>query len=350
MSSSREPSIFSHQRSSGRTANKGSAINLKIKNTDMKNKTFLIISFLAATFMLSSCLKDKVGEDWTSSLKGKMYAEVWNGGFAALALQPVADSVTFKFLVNIATDALPTEDITLTIGLDTAVIRRYNTAKKLTGTKAYKLYPYISIKNKTVVIKKGTRNAYVHVKVWHADLLNACDNFMAPIAILSATGGVVVADHLNTGARLMALPINNPYAATYNTVGYRIRPGNATEPIVAQEVFSTVDCKTVIKQGFGNYGTYYIKIEVPDITVPANQIVVNGTTCVKVSAIPVDANGAVVGDMFTTWTGDAATPPTPPTDNTWINYYNPVTRQFVLNCYYLSSAGNRIMYEVHTRI
>jgi len=309
----------------------------------MKNKTFMIISFLAATFVLSSCLKDKIGEDWTSSLKGKMYAEVWNGGFAALALQPVADSVTFKFLVNIATADLPTEDITLTMGIDTGVIRRYN---KIKGT-AYKQYPYIDIVNKTVVIKKGTRNAYVHVKVWHADLLDACDNFIAPIAIKSATGGVIVSDPLNQGARLMALPINNPYAGTYNTVGYRIRPGNATEPISpgTTEEFSTVDCKTVIKQGFGNYSTFYIRIEIT-----ANTMVVGGVTCLKVNAIPVDANGAVQGGMFDTWTGDAATAPAPPAVATDINYYNPVTRQFVLNCYYLSSAGNRIMYEVHTRI
>jgi hypothetical protein len=307
----------------------------------MKNKTFMIISFLAATFMLSSCLKDKIGEDWTSSLKGKMYAEVWNGGFQALGLQPVPDSVTFKFLVNIATADLPTEDITLTIGIDTGVIRRYNKVKNT----AYKQYPYIDIINKTVVIKKGTRNAYVHVKVWHADLLNACDNFMAPIAIKSATGGVIIADALNSGARLMALPINNPYAGTYNSVTYRIRPGNATEPWVAQEVFSTVDCKTVIKNGFGNYGSYNIKIEVT-----ANTMVVAGVTCYKVIATPVDANGAVVGGMWDTWTGDPATPPAPPAVATDINYYNPVTRVFVLNCWYTSAAGNRIMYEVHTRI
>ena len=49
----------------------------------------------------------------------------------------------------------------------------------------------------------------------------------------------------------MALPISNPYAATYRTIGYRIRPGNPTEPIVADEEFSTIDCKTVTKVGFG---------------------------------------------------------------------------------------------------
>ncbi len=58
-----------------------------------------------------------------------MYAEVWKGGFLALGLQPVPDEVVFKFLVNIATDALPTSDITLTIGVNDDARVRYNTAK-----------------------------------------------------------------------------------------------------------------------------------------------------------------------------------------------------------------------------
>jgi hypothetical protein len=307
----------------------------------MRNKIFKILSFLAVALIVSSCLKDDIGEDWTSSLEGKMYAEVWNAGFAALALQPVPDPVTFKFLVNIATDQPPTQDITVTLEINPDAITKYNALKK-TG---YKLYPYIEILDKTVTIKAGTRNAYAHVKVWNAHLLNACDNFMAPITITSASGGVVPADPLNQGSRLMALPIANPFAGIYACVGYRIRPGNPTEPIIADEEFSTVDCKTVTKVGFGNYSPYSVRIEVT-----TNTMVVGGTTCYKVNAIPYDpATGADVGGMFTTWTGDPATLPAPPANPTDINYYNPVTKQFFLNCYYTSSAGNRIMWEVHTR-
>jgi hypothetical protein len=312
----------------------------------MRNKILMIVSFLASVLFLNSCLKDNVGMDWTKDLKGKMYAEVWKGGYAAQGLAPVADPVVFKFLVNIATDALPTSDITLTIGVNEDAMTRYNTANKLTGTKAFVLYPYIEVLNPTVVIKAGTRNAYVHVKTWNAHLLDACGNYMAPISILTASGGVIVSDAINGGSRLMALPISNPYAATYRTVGYRIRPGNATETIVADEVFSTQDCKTVTKVGFGNYGSYNIRIEITSST-----MVVGGTTVYKVNAMPYDpSTGADVGGMFATWTGDPATPPAPPANPTDINYYNPVTKQFVLNCWYTSSAGNRIMYEVHTRL
>lgn len=310
----------------------------------MRKQIFMIISFLAGVLLVTSCLKDDVGVDWTSSVKGKMYAEIWNAGFQALALQPTTDTVSFKFLVNIATDKLPTQDITVTLAIDTNAMHDYNALK---GTK-YKLYPYINILNQQVVIKAGTRNAYAHVEVWHADLLDACANFMAPIVISDATGGVIPADPLNQGARLMALPISNPYAGDYNTVGYRIRPGNPTELIAAGtvETFSTINCKTVDKNGFGNYSPFNINIEVT-----STPIVVNGVSCLKVIATPYDpSTSASVGGMWDTWHGDPATPPAPPADPAWINYYNPVTKQFVLNCYYISSAGNRIMYEVHTRI
>ena len=301
----------------------------------------MIVSFLTIILVMNACLKDDVGMDWTSSLKGKMYAEVWKGGFLSLGLSPVAAPDTFKFLVNIASDQPPTQDITLTMAVNDDARVKYNS---LTG-KSYSLYPYIQILNPSIVIKAGTRNAYCYVKVWNANLLNACDNFMAPISITAATGGVIPADPVNNGSRLMALPISNPYAGNYTIVGYRIRPGNATEPVTGTETLSTVDCKTVSKVGFGNYTSYSVSIQVT-----ANTMVVGGTTCFKVIAVPYDpTTGLSVGDMFTTWTGDAATAPAPPANNTEINYYNPVTKVFVLNCYYLSSAGNRIMYEKLTR-
>jgi hypothetical protein len=303
----------------------------------MRNKIFKITFFLAAVLLLSSCLKDKVGEDWTSSLKGKMYAEIWQAGFKSLGLAPVPDEVTFKFLVNIASDAVPTQDITVTLGVNEDAMKGYNDAK---GT-AYKLYPYIEILDPTVTIKAGTRNAYAHVRIKNADQLNACDNYMAPISITDATGGVIVSAPLNNGSRLMALPISNPYAADYHCVGYRIRPGNPTEPVDAIETLSTINCKTVTKTGFGNYTAYDVQIEVTPATV-----VVGGVTCFKVIATPVDpATGNSVGGMWDVWTGDATLKPADLT----INYYNPVTKVFILNCYYNSAAGNRIMYETLTR-
>ena len=306
----------------------------------MRNKIFMIVSLLAVVFVFNSCLKDDVGVDWTNSLKGKMYAEVYNAGFLALGLAPVPDTVTFKFLVNIATDSPPTQDISVTLAIDTMALHNYNLLK---GTK-YKLYPYVRIVDNPITIKAGTRNAYVHVQVWHADLLNACDNFIAPIIIQSATGGVVPADPLNQGARLMALPISNPYAGDYHCVGYRQHPTLGIFTVDKTETLSTINCSTVTKSGFGDY-PYDMNIEVT-----AETIIVLGVTCYKVNVVVIDpGTGAPVDGgegMFSTFTGTATQVPIPLTND--VNYYNPITRTFVLNAYY-NSAANRIAYEVLTR-
>ncbi|MEI6137755.1 MAG: DUF1735 domain-containing protein [Mariniphaga sp.] len=306
----------------------------------MKNKVTLILSFLAGIFLLSSCLKDKIGEYWTPDIAGKMYATVAVPTLQQMALKPVAGDVPFSFMVNIATDALPTEDITVSFTIDPAAVTNYNTINK----KSYKVFPNVAMVTTTLVIKAGTRNGYATGKVWGAESLNACDNFIAAITISSAktASGVDVPVGGNMKSYLLALPISNPYAADYQTVGYRIRPGNATEPVNATQTFSTYDCKTVRKTGFGNYGSYDIMIEIT-----SNTVVVGGVTCFKVIATPIDPTSlASVGGMFDTWTGDATLAPADKT----INYYNPSKKQFVLNCYYVSSAGNRIMYEVNTRL
>jgi len=307
----------------------------------MKNRISLIVTFLAAIFLLGSCLKDDVGEYWNDEVSGKMYATVVKATLQQKALQPVAGDVAYEFLVNIATDALPTEDITLTFKIDPAAVATYN---KDFG-KAFKAYPSVEILTKTITIAKGTRNAICKAKVWGAEKLDACDNFIAAISIESAktASGVDIPIAGNMQTYLLALPIANPYAGNYEVIqAYRIRPGNPTEPVTAGEiqVFNTVDCKTVQKNGFGNYTAFDIVIEMTTETV-----VVGGTTCFKVKATPVDGAGVSVGGMFTTWTGDATLAPADKT----INYYNPVTKTFVLNCYYDSSAGNRIMYEILKR-
>ena len=307
----------------------------------MKNKIKVILIFLAGMVVINSCLKDNK-DYWSADVKGKMYATVLVPTLQSMGVKPVADTVDFSFMINIATDALPTTDITVAMKVDPDAVTAYNTR---TG-RSYKPFPTVRIVNPTVVIAKGTRTSIINCKVWGADKLSACDNFIAAISIDNVSGGIPIASNMKT--YLMSLPISNPYAATYNTVGYRIRPGNATEPIAAgtTEVFSTVDCKTVSKDGFGNYSAYSIRIEIT-----TNTMVVGGVTCYKVNAMPYDpTTGADVGGMFTTWTGDAATPPAPPAVGTNINYYNPVTKQFFLNCYYISAAGNRIMWEIHTRI
>ena len=190
-----------------------------------------------------------------------------------------------------------------------------------------------------VVIKAGTHTGYISVKFNPANLGGF---FIFGVKLTAVSDPKYAISNLATG--YVKFGIKNQYDGNYLCKGYRIRPGNPTEPIADNtiEAFNTVNATTLLKSGFGDYFSYNIQIEVT-----TNTITVGGVTCFKVNATPV--NGAtVVGDMFTTFTGDPLTPPAIPTNPTEINYYNPVTKTFVLNCYYVSGAGNRIMYEVDT--
>jgi hypothetical protein len=306
----------------------------------MKNKIKLIVSFLAVMFLLPSCLKDTVGDYWTSDLAGKAYATIPNYTIQTLVLKPSPGDVPFQFLVNIATDALPTEDITVTLAIDPTAVTQYN---KDHG-KNYLPFPTAQLLTPTLVIAKGTRNGYVKAKVWGAEVLDACSNFMAAISIVSATtaSGKVIPIGGNMKSYFLSLPISNPYAADYHCVGYRIHP-SYTDPLTVDktETCSTIDCQTVYKLGMGDY-PYGLNIQIT-----TNTIVVSGVTCYKVVLSSPDVSSDNFG-MYATYTGSSTTAPIPATPD--VNYYDPIAKKFVLNYYYLSAGVPRKMYEHLTRL
>lgn len=300
----------------------------------MRNYIFKITSFLAVVLLVSSCLKDDIGEDWTASLKGKMYAEVWKGGFAAFSLQPVPDEVTFKFLVNIATDALPTEDITVTLAVNPDAITSYNALKKTD----YKLYPFITILNPTVTIKAGTRNAYAHVKVWNANTLSACDNYMAPISITEATGGVIVSDPVNMGSRLMALPIANVYQGDYHATGYFKHPtASSSRAIDMDKFYGTLTCKSVHGDMADVGPDYTIDLVVDESAV----VMVGGNPTFKVTIVGYGASVTeqidLGDDLITGATGIT------------YNYWDIDAKKFVLRYHYNNGAAWREIMETLTK-
>jgi hypothetical protein len=305
----------------------------------MKNKIILLVSFFTVVFSLVSCLKDNVGEYWKDDLAGKMYATVADPSLKQLALKPVAGDVKYDFLLNIATDALPTEDITVTLKIDPAAVTEYN---KNTG-KSFKPYPNIEILTKTVLIAKGTRNATASAKVWGAESLNACDNFIAAITIESAStaSGKSITIGGNMKSSLTALPIANPYAGSYHLVGYRIHPTLGTLPADKTTSASTVDCKTIRKPEMGDYPYN------ADITITSETMTVNGATVNKVIVSSPDVAPANFG-MYDTFTGDPASAPASPGSD--VNYYDPATKTFVLNYFYLSGGVARKIYEIMTRL
>jgi hypothetical protein len=194
----------------------------------MRNKIFIKISFLAVVLLVTSCLKDKIGEDWTSSLKGKMYAQIANNGAQTFTIAPTADDQVFKFLVNIATDALPTSDITLNFTVDNAAMDAYSAEVQAADTSihwSYELYPAFTILDNPVTIKAGTRNAYVHVRVSRADTIRLTAKYMIPITITQASANVTIAANMQTV--LWQLPIANKWEGTYKYKGTILREGDA---------------------------------------------------------------------------------------------------------------------------
>ena len=193
----------------------------------MRNKIFIKISFLAVVLIVTSCLKDKIGVDWTSSLKGKMYAQISNNGAQSFTIAPVATDQVFKFLVNIATDALPTSDITVTFTVDKAAMADYTASVQAADTSIhyfYELYPAFTILDNPVTIKAGTRNAYVHVRVSRADTIRLTSKYMIPLTITEVSSGVTIAANMQTV--LWQLPIANKWEGTYKYKGTVTREGD----------------------------------------------------------------------------------------------------------------------------
>jgi hypothetical protein len=306
---------------------------------NMKNKIIVIITFLAGLVLLNSCLKDDA-DYWKDDVSGKMYATVAVPTLQALSLAPTTDTVPFTFMVNIATDEPPSNAVTLTLAVDTNAVHEYNARKNT----EYKPYPSVELLTPSVTILPGARTAMVSGRVWGADKLNACDNFIAAISIKSVSdANITIA--ANMKSYLLSLPISNPYAADYQCVGYRKHPSLGFFDVNKAETLSTIDCKTVRKSGFGDY-PYDVIIEIT-----TDPIVVLGVNCYKckVSVIDPDTDDLVGSGQgqFETFTGDATHVPIPLSND--VNYYNPETKTFVLNMYY-NAAANRIAYEVLTRI
>jgi hypothetical protein len=290
----------------------------------MKSKLFKIISFLAIVLTFSSCLKDDIGIDWTDDLKGKMYAEVhyWYSGFQVTPLQSSPDPVFYRFMINIATDELPTEDITVTLAVNEDAMDDYNNLK---GTN-YQLFPYVELMTPTVTVKKGTRSAYARVRVWNADVLDPCDNFMAPVSITAATGGVIPANPLGNGSCLMALPISNPWSGTYHVVGFRDHPSLGIIPVDdPAQVFSTINCKSVHKNQVGDYTGYGLDIEITQ-----NTMVVDGVTVNKCNLQVTDMADPTDMLIYDDYNGAP------------MNYYNPNTKVFEFYYAYSKSAPRKI--------
>jgi hypothetical protein len=290
----------------------------------MRNKIFIKLCFLAVVLLVSSCLKDKVGEDWTSSLKGKMYAQIANNGTQTFTIAPTANDQVFKFLVNIATDALPTSDITLNFTIDKAAMDAYTAEVQASDTSihwSYEMYPSFTILDNPVTIKAGTRNAYVHVRVSRADTIRLTAKYMIPITITEASSGVTVSGNMQTV--LYQLPIANKWEGTYKMKGYVLREG---DPVLS---------------GFYKNRTMKLATSGPNSVIMSTPLAWAGS------------NGNVGGITFFNITVSESAVPNPITSisdagnaavkmlTTYPNRYDPATKTFYISAYWGTGPTNR---------
>jgi len=280
----------------------------------MKNKILIVITFLAGTLLFNSCLKDKLNSDWTSSLSGKMYAEFVNYGVTSFTITNLPGPQQVKIFVNIATDAVPTTDITLTVAIDAAALTAYNTAN---GT-SFVLCPNVTAP--PIVIKAGTRNTYYYATLTGAETLSLTTAYAIPLTITAATGGVQIAANKKT--TFVQVPVANKWEGSYDMSYYALRAG---DPVLSGNVrhlawkLATSGAKSVTyfkthlwgdgKGGIGGIGPWQITI---DESVVPNKISIFDA-----------ANAAVV------------------LNPAYNNRYDPTTKTFYLSAYWGTGPTNR---------
>jgi hypothetical protein len=274
----------------------------------MKNKIFVISTLLAGLFIANSCLKD-TADYWKDDVAGKSYATVLVPQLQSKGLKPEVGDVFYSFMINIATDALPTKDITVTMKKDDDAV----VALAARTGKNYQAFPNVEILNPTVVIAKGTRTATINCRVWGAESLDACANFVAAVSFATISDpSIVIAENMKS--YLLSLPISNPYQGSYIATGTFTHPTAGVRPINEPKELTTVDCKTV-HTTVGDLGGYDAYFEVQ----PDNSVKVTGG---------LSAAQPLVQDL------------------TKPNTYDPATKTFTVNYYYVGAGGNRVISEV----
>ena len=202
------------------------------------------------------------------------------------------------------------------------------------------LFKVLNADNK-VTIPAGSSTGYISVKFKPSDLLGKTYIFAIQITAISDPKYIIS----NLDAGYVKLLVKNQWDGDYRCVGYRKHPSLGILAVDKTETLNTVDGTTVKKSGFGDYGSY-------DMTIKITTDIINvaGTDCYKCIVHVIDPSTGLPAageNMYNTFTGDATADPKPLTND--VNYYNPVTKTFVLNAFYNAGAP-RIAYEVLTRL
>ncbi|KQS31263.1 hypothetical protein ASG33_13110 [Dyadobacter sp. Leaf189] len=240
-------------------------------------------------------------------------------------LAPEAD---YPVTVSYSGAHVAPQDITVTLGVDTAAVTQYNNEQEEEyDVLESNLYTIPA----TVVIPKGQRTAQVVIKVKPSQF-DFAKNYVLPIQIKSASTGVVSG---NFGTILLAVKAKNIYDATYESTGYVYHP-TAPRAVHADKHMETVS-PTTVKVELGDLGGsgYFANVTVD----PATN---------KVTITP--AAGAA-GAPYTQFNTGLPTPYMPAWANASKanNTYDPATKTFYLRYGYMGGNGWRVTEEILVR-
>lgn len=277
----------------------------------MKNKILIVITFLAGTLLFNSCLKDKLNTDWTSSLSGKMYAQILNSGFQSYTISNASTDQLIPIKVNIASDAVPASDITLTFTVDAAALAAYNAAN---GTS------FIACPNTSVApltIKAGGRVGTAYITLKSANLLDLTKKYAVPVSITATSvSSVIIAANFKTV--ILQVPVANQWEGFYQATGVFTHPTAGPRNLNLVKQYTTLDATSITGPHSDLGGSGYTVI-----------LKINADNSVIVTQF---ANGVLIGEMV-----PGA-----------VNNYNPVTKVFTLNYRYSGSGGFRVIQETLT--
>lgn len=326
------------------------------KKTMIMNKIVYKI-FTAVTVALvmtmTGCLKDSDYSNnniGTKNTQNQNFVEVHlttqdNSNFVLRAYDPINHDTTVTKLIPIHLTSGPaSSDLTVTYKLlnDTLTDAIIDSMVNIEGCKLLDPTVFTPMnQDLKVTIPAGSSTAYVSVKFKPGDFLG--NIYIFGIQITAVSDPKYTISNLDKG--YIKWSIKNQWDGDYHCVGYRKHPSLGILPVDRTETLITVDATTVIKSGFGDY-PYDMTIQIT-----TDKINVAGTDCYKCIVHVIDPNTkapvASGEGMYTTFTGDPSSAPIPLTND--VNYYNPVTKTFVLNAYY-NSAAPRGAYEVLTRL
>ncbi|QRR03761.1 BT_3987 domain-containing protein [Dyadobacter sandarakinus] len=299
------------------------------------NCSIKIAGLLLFGMAVTSCLKDDITLDPDKStnvveFKNPSSFVSPSGSTYSLYSQSfdLAEEADYPITVSYSGAHVAPEDITVTLGVDTAAVTQYNTEQE---EEFDAITPDLYTLPASVVIPKGKRTAEVLIKL-KPSKFDFAKSYVLPIQIKSVSTGTISG---NFGTILLAVKAKNIYDATYKATGYVYHP-TASRAVDREKEVVTVS-PTTVKIELGDLGGsgYFA-----DVTV-------NPTT----NKVTIKPSAGAAGGAYTQF--DTALPapyaPAWPNAAKANNTYDPATKTFYLRYGYMGANGWRVTEEILVR-